>query len=218
MDDYCLPISALSHYRYCPRRCALVHIEQAWAENRFTEEGNLLHERVDSGLPEQRRNIRYERSVLLLSQRYRLTGKMDLLEIEDGESEGQQRYFPVEYKRGKPKVEDWDRVQLCAQALCIEEMRDTRVAEGAIWHWEVRRRESVAIDDSLREVTIDVIEQAHALIASNITPSPTKEKRRCRGCSLFDMCNPYTFRKDRTNSYVESMYAETDANGECAPG
>jgi CRISPR-associated exonuclease Cas4 len=218
MDEYLLPISALSHYRYCQRRCALVHVEQVWAENRFTQEGNILHERVDSGLPEQRRNIRYERSVLLLSQRYRLTGKMDLLEIEVSENEGQHRYFPVEYKRGKPKVEDWDRVQLCAQALCIEEMRDTRVAEGAIWHWEVRRRESVAIDDALRQVTIDAIEHAHVLIASGITPPPTKEKQRCRACSLVDMCNPYTFRQDRTSSYIENMYAESDTNGEDASG
>lgn len=211
MDEYFLPISALSQYRYCPRRCALVHIEQLWAENRFTQEGNLLHERVDSGFPEQRHNIRYERSVLLVSRRYRLTGKMDLLEIEVGEVP---RYFPVEYKRGKPKLEDWDRIQLCAQALCIEEMRDTQVTEGAIWHWKARRREPVEIDDDLRRSTIEVIERAHALLASGITPPPTKEKKRCRGCSLVELCSPFTFRQDRTSAYIAQMYLEAER----APG
>lgn len=139
-----LAISALQHYAYCPRQFALIHIEQVWDENRFTAEGRVLHERVDSGVAEQRRGTRYERGVLLLSQRYRLTGKMDLLEIEQGDPP---HYFPVEYKRGKPKVEDWDRIQLCAQALCIEEMRSVQVNEGAIWYWEVRKREPVAIDD-----------------------------------------------------------------------
>ncbi|MEK6748586.1 MAG: CRISPR-associated protein Cas4 [Pseudomonadota bacterium] len=129
--DY-VAISALQHYAYCTRQFALIHVEQAWADNQYTAEGNLLHERVDSGVAEQRRGTRYERGVMLNSQRYQLTGKMDLLEIEAGDSATNSplHYFPVEYKRGKPKVEDWDRVQVCAQALCIEEMRDTRVTEG----------------------------------------------------------------------------------------
>src|SRR5690606_13145128 len=131
-------------------------VEQAWADNRFTAEGNILHERVDSGAFEQRRGIAYERGVSLISHRLKIVGKMDLLEIEKGNFP---RYFPVEYKRGKPKIEHWDRIQLCAQALCIEEMRDTRVDEGAIWYWEVRRRERVTIDEALRTETINVIER-----------------------------------------------------------
>lgn len=205
MDEYLLPISALSHYRYCPRRCALVHIEQAWEENRFTAEGRVLHERVDSGVAEQRRGMRYERGVLLLSQRYRLTGKMDLLEIEQSDPP---RYFPVEYKRGKPKVEDWDRIQVCAQALCIEEMRQVQVAEGAIWYWEVRKREAVVIDAALRETTIAVIEGAHALLASGKTPPPTEDKKRCRACSLVDLCEPEAFRRDHSARYINDLFTE----------
>ena len=136
-DAPMMMLSALQHYAYCPRQFALIHVEQAWEENYWTADGRVLHERVDSGVAEQRRGVRYERGVLLRSERYRLSGKMDLLEIEKGEPP---RYFPVEYKRGKPKLEDWDRIQLCAQALCIEEMRGVHVEEGAIWYWQVRKR------------------------------------------------------------------------------
>jgi CRISPR-associated exonuclease Cas4 len=205
MDEYLLPISALSQYHYCHRRCALVHIEQVWEENHYTAEGCVLHERVDSGVAEQRRGMRYERGVLLLSQHYRLTGKMDLLEIEQSEPH---RYFPVEYKRGKPKVEDWDRIQLCAQALCIEEMRNVHVDEGAIWYWEVRKREPVAIDRALRDKTVVVVEAAHALLISGKTPPPTEDKKRCRACSLVDLCEPETFRRDHSANYVNKLFAD----------
>jgi len=207
-------LSALQHYAYCPRQFALIHVEQAWEENRFTAEGNILHERVDSGAAEQRKETRYERSVMLKSQRYQLTGKMDLLEIEQGNP---LKYLPVEYKRGKPKVEDWDRIQVCAQALCIEEMRDTTVTEGAIWYWDVRRREVIQIDDALRAVTVAVIEGAHAILASGKTPPPTDQRKRCRACSLIDLCEPDTFRHDHSEGYIEGMFAEltrSESNGD----
>lgn len=212
MDDRLLAISALQHYAYCPRQFALIHLEQVWADNRFTAEGNLLHERVDSGVAEQRRGTRSERGVLLLSQHYKLTGKMDLLEIEAGDpvTNSPPRYFPVEYKRGKPKVEDWDRVQVCAQALCIEEMRNTSVTEGAIWYWEVRRREPVLIDDVLRATTVAAIEGAHALLASGKTPPPTEDVKRCRACSLVDLCEPDTFRRDHSAHYVNELFTEQE--------
>lgn len=196
-------ISALQHCAYCPRQFALIHVEQAWADNRFTAEGNILHERVDSGVAEQRKDIRYERGVMLRSKCYGLTGKMDLLEIEQGEPP---RYYPVEYKRGKPKVQDWDRIQLCAQALCIEEMRDVNVSEGAIWYWEVRKREPVLIDEDLRAVTISVIEGAHAVISSGKTPPPTDKVKRCRACSLRDLCEPETFRNDQSGRYIAELF------------
>lgn len=216
MDDDCLAISALQHYAFCPRQFALIHVEQVWAENRFTAEGKVLHERVDSGAAEQRRTMRYERGVSLISQTYKLTGKMDLLEIETVGAESNQppRYFPVEYKRGKPKVQDWDRIQLCAQALCIEEMRaeilcGAQIAEGAIWYWEVRRRETVLIDAALRAATISAIESAHAIIASGKTPPPVNDKR-CRACSLIDLCEPHTFARDKTITYVEQLFSEPE--------
>jgi CRISPR-associated exonuclease Cas4 len=120
-------ISALQHYAYCPRQFALIHIEQAWEDNFHTAQGNLLHERVDSCEPEQRGNVRYERGVAVRSNGLHITGKLDLLEIE---GKPPAKYFPVEYKRGKPKIEDWDKIQLCAQALCLEEMRETSIGEG----------------------------------------------------------------------------------------
>lgn len=209
MDDDLLPISALQHYAYCPRQFALIHIEQVWEENFFTAEGRRLHERVDGGFAEQRRGVRYERSVMLLSQRYQLSGKMDLLEVHEGASP---RYFPVEYKRGKPKLEDWDRIQLCAQALCIEEMRDVRVEEGAIWYWEVRRREVVLIDEALRTVTLAAIESAHALRVSGVTPAPVEDKKRCRACSLLDICQPDRFRRDRSAQYVEEIFQNEETS------
>ncbi len=202
-DTQIIMLSALQHYAYCPRQFALIHIEQVWEDNRFTAEGNILHKRVDSGVAEQRKHVRYERGVLLKSQRYGLTGKMDLLEIETGD---QARYFPVEYKRGKPKVQDWDRIQVCAQALCIEEMRDTQVTEGAIWYWEVRRREPVKIDAALRASTIAVINGAHDLLLSGKTPSPTSVVKRCRACSLTDLCEPDTFRNDHSGQYIDELF------------
>jgi len=201
MDDY-LPISALQHYACCPRQFALIHVEQAWAENRFTAEGRVLHERVDSGEVEQRGTLRYERGVRLVSERYRIQGRMDLLEIEATEPPS---YYPVEYKRGKPRVEDWDKIQLCAQALCIEEMNNTSVHEGAIWYWQVRRREVVALDDRLRQATTSTIEKAGNMLASGSTPPPINDKKLCRACSLVDLCQPNTFRRDWSADYVAGL-------------
>lgn len=214
-DDHHLAISALQHYAFCPRQFALIYVEQVWAENRFTAEGKVLHERVDSGAAEQRRTMRYERGVSLISQTYKLVGKMDLLEIESPKvSEEPPRYFPVEYKRGKPKVSDWDRIQLCAQALCIEEMRaeilcGEQIKEGAIWYWEVRRRETVVIDTELRAATVAAIEGAREILLSGKTPPPVNDKR-CRGCSLIDLCEPHTFGRDHSVRYIEELFNNDD--------
>ena len=201
LDDY-LAISALQHYSYCQRQFALIHVEQAWSENHFTAEGRILHKRVDSGGKEQRGALSYERGVQLVSQHYRIRGKMDLLEIESADS---LRYFPVEYKRGKPKTEEWDRIQLCAQALCIEEMKNTRVSEGAIWYWQVRCRETVKLNDALRQATVTAIENAREILVHGLTPAPIDKKQRCRACSLVDLCQPHTFRQDWSARYVEQI-------------
>lgn len=207
MDDCeVLAISAIQHYAYCPRQFALIHIEQVWAENRFTAEGQLLHNRVDSGEPEQRGNIRYERAVLLTSQRLGLSGKMDLLEVDSSQTPALLR--PVEYKRGKSKAQDWDRLQLCAQAMCLEEMRHTRVDEGAIWYWQTRHRELVVFTDSLRIETEQAITEARRLLTAGRTPLPTQDKKRCKACSLIDMCQPDSFRRDESASYVRELFSE----------
>ena len=128
---------------------------------------------------------------------------MDLLEIT---LDAQPEYTPVEYKRGKPKTEDWDRIQLCTQALCIEEMREVTVKKGAIWYWETRRREQVVIDDTLRQTTISAIEQAHNILTSGYTPPPTVQASRCRACSLHELCEPEIFRNDHSSEYVETLF------------
>ena len=209
MDDNFLVISALQHFAYCPRQFSLIHIEQAWEENYFTADGRRLHERVDIGASEKRHGVRYERAVMLLSKHYRLRGKMDLLEIHEGDPP---RYLPVEYKRGKPKLEDWDRIQLCAQALCIEEMRSIRVEEGALWYWEIRRREHIQINTSLRNKTIDTIAATHKLRESGVTPPPITDKKRCRACSLVEICQPDSFRNDHSVRYIEGIFRDEEAS------
>jgi len=204
-DAQIIMLSALQHYAYCPRQFALIHIEQVWAENFFTAHGNLLHERVDSCEPEQRGNVRYERSVAVKSRKLHLTGKLDLLEIEGKPAT---KYFPVEYKRGKPKKEDWDKIQLCAQALCLEEMREINIEEGALWYWQVRKREPVLFDGALRSATLAAIDGAHKLLTSGDTPLPIDDKKRCRACSLTDLCEPDTFRRDHSVNYIEGLFAE----------
>lgn len=206
MEIDTIAISALQHVAYCPRQFALIHLEQAWEENYFTAQGKVLHERVDAAEPEQRGNVRFERAVSVYSAVLSLSGKLDLLEIA-GKTDKQ--YFPVEYKRGKPKVEDWDRIQLCAQAICIEEMRGASITEGAMWYWQERRRERVQIDSTLREVTLAAIAQAREILASNKTPMPTLNKSRCKACSLKEICAPDVLRKDHSAQYVVSMFNES---------
>ena len=130
-----IPISALQHYAFCPRQCAYIHLECSWQENYLTARGQQLHQRVHSQEAEQRGATRSERSVQVCSWRLNLTGQLDLLEIRQNPL----RFTPVEYKRGKPKVSDCDRVQLCAQALCLEEMTATKIERGAIWYWQVKK-------------------------------------------------------------------------------
>ncbi len=198
-------LSALQHYAYCPRQFALIHIEQVWSENYFTAHGNLLHERVDSYESEQRGNVRYERSVAVKSKQLNINGTLDLLEIEGKLAHC---YRPVEYKRGKPKVENWDKIQLCAQALCLEEMRNISIEIGALWYWKARKREQVDLNDQLRAETLATIQGANKVLLSAITPPPTIHKERCTACSLADLCEPNVFRKDHSKQYIDDLFAD----------
>jgi len=207
MDDELIAISALSHYSYCPRRCALIHIEQAWTENLFTAEGRIMHERVHEEGRESRGNVRIEYGVALRSLRLGLIGKADVVEFHR-QADGSWLPFPVEYKRGKPKADDCDLVQLCAQALCLEEMLTVAIPEGAIFYGQTRHRLDVAFDDALRRETEDTARQAHELIASGQTPPPVYEKR-CESCSLMAECLPKTIQKRRSvKSYLTRMLEE----------
>jgi CRISPR-associated exonuclease Cas4 len=184
-DDDLLPISALQHLLYCPRQCALIHNEQAWAENVLTAQGRLLHEKADSGKVNRRKAGTVARSVQLVSRKLGIWGKADTVEITPG---GAVR--PVEYKGGQPKRNDCDRVQLCAQALCLEEMLNVTVDGGAIFYGQTRRREDVTFDDALRERTRGAVADLRELIDSRVTPSAVYEKRKCDRCSLIDLCLP----------------------------
>jgi len=192
-EDDLLMISALQHLLFCPRQCALIHIEQQWTENRLTAEGRILHERVDNAGTESRRKIRTVFGLPLRSFRYGLSGRADAVEfhLEDDETGRHPfwRPFPVEYKRGKPKENDSDLVQLCAQALCLEEMLGCAVKEGAIYYGKPRRRSSVPFDDTLRSKTIEAAWNLHDLIESGLTPQARYEKK-CDSCSLNYTCMP----------------------------
>lgn len=200
-----IAISALQHFAYCPRQFALIHLEQVWSDNHFTAQGNVLHERVDSQEAESRGNKRSERSVQVHSERLGLHGKLDLLEVFK-QIDGSKRFVPVEYKRGKRKVMDWDRIQLCAQAMCLEEMRGVSIEEGALWYWQERLREVVRLDAGLRTETLACINAARAVLQSQITPPPTTDVKRCKACSLADECAPALVRKDRSAQYAQGLF------------
>ena len=200
-----IAISALQHFAYCPRQFALIHLEQVWSDNYFTAQGNVLHERVDSQEAESHGNKRSERSVEVRSERLGLHGKLDLLEVFK-QADGSKRFVPVEYKRGKRKVMDWDRIQLCAQALCLEEMRGVSITEGALWYWQERLREVVQLDERLRTETLTCVEAARAVLQSQATPPPTVDIKRCKACSLVDECTPAVVRKDTSAQYAQALF------------
>lgn len=193
-EDELLPLSALQHLLFCERQCALIHIEQAWAENRFTAEGRIMHERVDEASRESRGRVRTANGLPLRSLRLGLSGKADAVEFHregDGGSDAASvwRPFPVEYKRGKPKQNDCDLVQLCAQALCLEEMLEVAVPEGALYYGKPRRRLAVVFAELLREKTREAARRLHELINSGRTPQARYEKK-CESCSMLSVCMP----------------------------
>jgi CRISPR-associated exonuclease Cas4 len=184
-EDDLLPLSGLQHLAFCERQWALIHIEQQWSENRLTAEGRLLHTNADEGPNELRRGVRIVRGLALHSFRLGLSGKADVVEFPlDGSAA-----TPIEFKRGRPKVYDWDKIQLCAQALCLEEMCSTHITTGAIFYWETRRRLEVPIEPSLRAETERLAGRMHTLYRTQVSPPPVF-KSHCRHCSLFEICRP----------------------------
>ncbi len=199
-------LNRLSLDSYCQRRCALVLLEQIWSENLFTAEGRILHEKVDSGVAEHRAGVRIERGMALRSFELGLSGKSDVVEFHQ---EGNLwRPYPVEYKHGRPKKKDCDRVQLCAQAICLEEMLGQDVPEGAIFYGKTRRRENVIFDKALRDLTHNTAEKMHRMISSGRTPPPVFNKQ-CEHCSLFDMCRPRDAAKS-VAKYIKRMTADEE--------
>ena len=186
-----IPISAVQHAVYCMRQAALIHLERLWADNRFTAEGDVLHAVTDKGGKRRLRGIRRVTSLPLASKRLNLGGIADLVEFTAGPDE--ETAYPVEYKRGKPKLHRADEAQLCAQALCLEEMTGHPVPEGALYYAQTKRRVRVSFDPQLRELTEVVVAELANVLASGLTPPPTPHKSRCRKCSLHDLCRPESF-------------------------
>lgn len=176
-------ISALNHYLYCPRRCGLVHLEQVWSENLHTMRGNDVHENVHEDSSHEIAGIRYERSLPIWSRRLNLTGQADLVEFHDGVP------YPVEYKSGRHKEFENDFAQLCAQAICLEEMFGVTVEKGAIFWNASRERCEIIVTDAMRRQVEEVALKVAEMLEKRIVPSPVNDKR-CDGCSLKESCLP----------------------------
>lgn len=188
MDDEPIPLSALQHYLYCPRQCALIHVERLWAENRETAEGRMLHQRADQPAVEQRHGVRTVTAMPISAPDLGIIGVADVVEFHAAAT-GEQPY-PVEYKRGRPKAHRADEVQLCAQALCLKAMFDCRIPEGALYYGKTRRRLVVPFDAELRRLTQDTIVATRELLTGGRTPTAAYERKRCDACSLIDLCQP----------------------------
>lgn len=220
-----LPLSGIAELAYCERRAALRHVEQLWEDNRFTTEGTLLHERVHEEETESRGDLRVARALRLRSLRLGLSGVADVVEFHRVECgvvtlaacDGRWQPFPVEYKRGKPKPINCDRVQLCAQAMCLEEMLGGAIPRGALFYARPRRRQEVEFDEALRSDTERLAERLHALIASGITPPPVRIPA-CEHCSLFSRCMPDALnRTRRVDVYVSRAIKEASESSGAAP-
>jgi CRISPR-associated exonuclease Cas4 len=199
-EDDLLPISGLQHLRFCARQWGLIHLEQQWEENRLTAEGRLLHERTHEAGTEARPGVVTARGLHLRSLRFGLTGQADVVEFEEAPEGGSRtvelpgragrwRPFPVEYKRGRRKADSCDEVQLCAQALCLEEMLGVEIGEGALYYGAARRRVDVSFGEGLRAETEELARRMHALYSAGRTPPPEYGKK-CESCSLAERCLP----------------------------
>lgn len=183
-DDDLILISAIEHYAYCPRQFALIHIEQVYEENVFTLQGTALHQRSDEPLATEEEGVRVERALPLWSDRYGLLGKADVVEFHaDG------RIAPVEYKRGARRQRRHDDLQLCAQALCLEEMLGVTITHGALYYHASRHRREVELTEALRRQTLRAVEAIRGLVREGRIPPPVDDDR-CTQCSLRDACQP----------------------------
>lgn len=186
-NDNPIAISALQHYAYCPRQCALIHVEQVFDDNVYTARGHAVHRTVDTPGYEIKAGVRIERALPLWSDRLGLIGKADLVEFHpDG------KVFPVEFKHGRKREKIHDDIQLAAQAMCLEEMLHVSIPAGAIYHASSRRRREVSIDAALRAAVDSTVAAVREMTEHGILP-PAVNDERCRACSLKDICQPAAF-------------------------
>lgn len=213
-DEY-LPLSGIQHYVFCARQWALIHLEQQWDENILTVQGNLMHERAHDELFRERRgSLLTIRGLDVHSHALGLVGKCDVVEFHaspDGiplaGEEGRWGVVPVEYKRGKVKRHDADRLQLCAQALCLEEMLACDIPVGFLYYGQTHSREQVNLDNSLREKLSSLAREMHDAFARRVTPAP-KSKAACRSCSLRNLCLPSLDKREAVSAYMSRRLKE----------
>ena len=200
-----IPISALNHYAYCPRRCALIHVEQTYSENVFTMRGHDLHERTDQeGASGWEEGVRVERALPLCSKRLGLIGKADVVEFHGAIP------YPVEYKSGPNRRYENDDVQLCAQALCLEEMIGKNVERGAIFHHKSRRRREVLFTPALRTRVEEIVTAIRSMLVDRILPSPVNDQR-CEHCSLREACMPAVIgERQRAEALIRHLFVPQD--------
>ncbi|MGN6627259.1 MAG: CRISPR-associated protein Cas4 [Tepidisphaeraceae bacterium] len=217
-DEALLPISALQHYRFCNRRVALVHIEGLWAENQFTAEGNQLHKKAhDASRGESRPGQRVERGMMLRTRRLMLYGKADVAEFHLDQGRITAATL-IEYKRGRPKPSrDLEfKIQLCAQAIALEEALPGIPVAAALYFGQTRKREAVALDQTLRDLTTDTARQLHELIASRVTPTARHERRKCERCSMKPLCMPTALRTRATAARYLEQVIQNAAGADCS--
>ena len=215
-DEYLL-LSGIQHFAFCRRQWALIHIEQQWAENYCTVDGNIMHERVhDAGFHEKRGDTIITRAMAVSSARLGLSGECDAVELKRSDDgieifglEGKYSVMPVEYKRGEPKNDDCDIMQLTAQALCLEDMLCCRIPFGFLYYGEIRRRVKVDFDADIRRRTEAAVKEMHKLYKRKYTPK-VKRRKACNACSLKDICLPVICGNKSASDYVEQMLGAED--------
>lgn len=220
-EEELVSISLLQHYTFCKRRAALIGIEQHWDENAATIDGEIMHERAHSESAENRRDLKIRMSLRLHSFALGLSGTSDIVEFHRSAdsgivipgAEGLWVPYPVEYKRGSTHEELPYMIQLCAQSMCLEEMLKTQIDMGAIYWGESRRRQEITFDYCLREQTVETAESVHKFLAEGKTPPPRYDKK-CKGCSLYNICMPKAIKRIDANQYFESFFCESD-EGAC---
>lgn len=201
-EDQLLPISALQHLLFCERQCALIHVERLWVENRLTVEGQHLHRKTHDEGHSVNDGVTIARGLSIRSFREGIVGQADIVEFPPSSPP-----VPVEYKRGKPKKNDCDRVQLCAQAMCIEEMLETAIPQGFLFYGQRKRRTKVVFDDSLRQHTTTAIKRFREMVEYHETPS-AKRQPKCDACSLLTVCLPDCMRFQKgTSEFIRRQLA-----------
>ncbi|MDQ8201752.1 CRISPR-associated protein Cas4 [Pelagicoccus sp. SDUM812003] len=196
-----VPLSAINHFLYCPRRAALIHVERVFSENEHTLTGTAAHEHVDFPGFETRRGTRLLRALPLFSDNYQLSGKADLVE-ESTNDDGTKSYRPVEYKKGPKRRWSNNEAQLCAQAICLEEMFACEISEGAIFYAQSQTRENVSFTSELRRLVLESIASIREQLERSLIPLPVL-KPQCDGCSLHEYCFPET---DRSLHHIKKLH------------